>query len=125
MSLPLSILKKTLSSLETSTEITSLSGVDFSETEDGESITLASCGLNEAVSIKNVKSKENKSTIGVISTCGCALFSLIFAMSQKILLLIFFKVPDYFVVEANVWIKLKPDSSILKVRLSILLEKKL
>jgi hypothetical protein len=49
-------------------DITFLSGADFSDTELGESITLASCGLKEVVSIKNVKSSENKSTMGVMST---------------------------------------------------------
>jgi hypothetical protein len=47
-----------------------LSGACFSETEEGESTTAASCGRKDVVNMKKVKRSENRSTIGVMSMCG-------------------------------------------------------
>jgi hypothetical protein len=50
--------------------IISLSCACFSDMEVGLLIRAASCGRNEAVSNRKIKSTENKSTIGVMSTWG-------------------------------------------------------
>jgi hypothetical protein len=42
-------------------------GEGFSDTENGVSTGAGSWGLNTDVNIKNVRSNENKSTIGVMS----------------------------------------------------------
>jgi hypothetical protein len=59
----------------------SLSGACFSDTEFGVSISAGSEGLNVLVNIKKVNSKENISTIGVMSMCGLLAGCLIFGMS--------------------------------------------
>jgi hypothetical protein len=58
----------------------SLSGACFSDIEDGVVIGAASCGRNDVVNMKKVSSKENKSTIGVMSMCGDLAGALIFGM---------------------------------------------
>jgi hypothetical protein len=59
----------------------SLSGACFSETEEGVSMGAASCGRKDVVNMKNVSSKENKSTIGVMSMCGLRAGGLIFGIT--------------------------------------------
>ena len=72
--------RNTLLSLPTRIIMTSLSGDTFSLTEFGVSITAASCGRKEVVSMKKVSKRANKSTIGVMSIWGVFTGSLIFGM---------------------------------------------
>jgi hypothetical protein len=58
----------------------SLSGMVFSETDEGVVIGVASWGRNVVVNMKKVSSKENKSTIGVMSMCGDLAGDLIFGI---------------------------------------------
>jgi hypothetical protein len=55
-------------------------GEGFSDTENGVSTGAGSCGLKTDVNMKNVNSKENRSTIGVISIWGDLVGNLIFGM---------------------------------------------
>jgi hypothetical protein len=57
-----------------------LSWACFSEIEEGVSTSAGSWGRKEVVNIKKVSSRENKSTIGVMSMCGDLAGALIFGM---------------------------------------------
>jgi hypothetical protein len=73
-------LKNTLLSLAIVIVIIFLSGVGFSEIENGVSTGAGSDGFIVAVNIKNVSSNEKRSTIGVMSTWGVLCGILIFGM---------------------------------------------
>jgi hypothetical protein len=74
------MLKNTFPSLDMNIVMISLSGACFSDTEEGVSIGAASWGRKDVVNMKKVNSKENKSTIGVMSMCGDLAGCLIFGM---------------------------------------------
>jgi len=57
--------------------ITLFSGILISEIDEGVSTATGSSGIAVAVSIKNVTSRNARSTIGVISIVGVPLFPII------------------------------------------------